>query len=647
MGIPIRVATVGLVLVLLVLSAFSVTVSITNDRGTERAQSAAADSDLYERASEALRVQEEAAEEVVGDDTDETRAEYADADAAMHVALHELNTGTFSRARALEVAEMLESHEQYGAAVEKMFTAAAGDPDVAEVYEDAYVDQHFDPLAASLDSHVKSRYADAREALSSIARTQQLLRMATPALFGIGLALLAAFVTLLARSRREVGVQADRNRHQAMHDALTGLPNRVLLHRRGQLCLEESRSQGTAAALILLDLDRFKEINDTLGHHYGDLVLQAVAARLQQAVRGTDLVARLGGDEFAILLPHVKDAACALAVAANVQDALRTSVDAGGVLLDVEISMGIALSGVHGDDIASLLQHADIAMYRAKERDLGVCVYDDELNEHSREQLGLLGELRRAIDSDELVLHFQPKVALPSGDLYGAEALLRWEHPTRGLIPPGLFIPAAERTALIRPLTAWVLNAALAEIKRWQDDGRALKLAVNVSARNLLDASFGDDVTELLTRWELPPSCLLLEVTESAIMIDPGRAEALLRRFSGMGIELAIDDFGAGYTSLAHLRTLPVQELKIDQSLVRQMSISAADTLIVGAIIDLAHSLGLRTVAEGVEDEDTLQRLGVLGCDIAQGYHLARPMPANALSLWHNGDGAPRSALRA
>jgi diguanylate cyclase (GGDEF)-like protein len=489
-----RAATLGLVLVMSLLTLFSVAISVTNSRGTERAQVAAAESDLYEQASEALLAQEESAEEVVADDSAEAREEYAAAHELTRSALQALGEVPHDDHGPGEVAALLGTHQQYGAASERMFDAATDGPGAAELYEDTFVDQHFDPLATTLDSHLKERYVEARAALASIARAQERLQLATPALFSVGLVLLSAFIVMLARSRRLVVVQADENRHQSLHDALTGLPNRTVLHQRGTAYLQQSSITGIPVALMLLDLDRFKEINDTLGHHHGDLVLQAVTGRLRQAVRSSDIVVRLGGDEFAILLPEVSDTTTALAVAAKVQQSLRPSLDVGGILLDVDVSMGVALSGVHGNDVETLLQHADIAMYRAKENDLEVCVYDDELNEHSRDQLGLLGELRRAIDNDELVLHFQPKLTLRTQQFDGAEALLRWEHPTRGLVPPGLFIPAAERTALIRPLTAWVINAALAECKRWQDDGKHLKLAVNVSARNLLDGSFGDDV---------------------------------------------------------------------------------------------------------------------------------------------------------
>jgi diguanylate cyclase (GGDEF)-like protein len=391
---------------------------------------------------------------------------------------------------------------------------------------------------------------------------------------------------------------------------------------------------GTQMALMILDLDRFKEINDTLGHHAGDLVLEALAQRLQTAVRSSDTVARLGGDEFAILLPQVADETAAVEMAARVQASLVESIDAGGIALDVDASIGIAISGQNGDDVATLLQHADIAMYRAKALDLGVCVYREAQNDNSREHLELLGELRRALDNNELVLHFQPKLRLKDSTLRGAEALVRWEHPTRGLLGPALFLAAAERTAMIGPLTRYVINAALAECQRWSEAGKHLRLAVNVSARNLLDVRFVDDVTELFGEWGLPRSCLMFEVTESAIMVEPKQAKATLTRFADLGIDIAIDDFGAGYTSLAHLRTLPVRELKIDQSLVAQMRFSAKDALIVRAVIDLARNLGLRTVAEGVEDETTLASVTLMGCDIAQGFHIAPPMTGAELSEW-------------
>ncbi|MDP9430586.1 MAG: EAL domain-containing protein [Actinomycetota bacterium] len=282
-------------------------------------------------------------------------------------------------------------------------------------------------------------------------------------------------------------------------------------------------------------------------------------------------------------------------------------------------------------------------MYSAKDRGLGVCVYDVSLNEHSPERLGLLGQLRRAIDNRELVLHFQPKVALPGVGVCGVEALVRWQHPQRGLIPPGEFIPLGERTPLIRPLTRYVVDAALEQCARWHDAGRSLAVAVNVSARNLLDEHFVDEVQELLAHWRVPASCLELEVTESAIMADPDRARRILTRLAECGVTLSIDDFGAGYTSLAQLKDLPVHQLKIDRSFVAPMTEDPGNALIVRSVVELGHNLGLTTVAEGVEDEATYDSLSAMGCDVAQGYYVCRPMPAEQLEVWFDATVAVRA----
>jgi diguanylate cyclase (GGDEF)-like protein len=634
--LPIRSVTGGLVVVMLVLTVFSVTVAVTNARAAALAERSAVAADAFELTLESLLIQEKTAEEVVAQDDAVSRREYALAASETHSALEGLHQAV-SQDQLQTIEELLTLHARYGRAVERMFVAAARSPARAEsfdVFEDALVDPYFDPLSTALRVEGRERFQDAHDAVSTIGRDQRLLLVVTPVLFGIGVALVTVLVVVLGRSRREAIVQAADNRHQSLHDALTGLPNRVLVRQRCEEALAQACRTGTPMALLLIDLDRFKEINDTLGHHHGDLVLQKLAPILLQSVRGTDTVGRLGGDEFAIVLSQVTGVPAALEVARKLRTSLEHSIKVGGVSLDVDASVGVVLSGDHGSDVETLLQHADIAMYRAKDHDLGVCAYEAGLNEHSREQLGLLGELRRALDNDELALLFQPKVTLAGGDFWGAEALVRWNHPERGPLGAGSFVPAAEHTALIRPLTQWVLNAALAECRQWRDRGRDLRLAVNVSARNLLEADFADNVLALLADWQLPASCLLLEVTESAIMLEPDRAEAVLLRFADVGIELAIDDFGAGYTSLAQLRTLPVQEIKIDQGLVAHIAVSVNDALIVRAVIELAQGLGLRTVAEGVEDEATLQVLKVMGCDIAQGYHIARPMPAADLIRW-------------
>jgi len=644
----IHAAAVGLVLVLVALTVFSVTAAVANARAAERAQASAVVSSWSEEALEQLLAQENVADELKasGPDADgEASEQYAEALAGVRHALAELRAAVDPRRRPL-IDYWSGLHADYVRAVEVMLASGPTDPAVAEDYEESHVDPVFDPLQSALEGEVRRQFREANEALAAMGRSQQGLLVATPVVFGVGLALVAAFSVVLLRGRRLVIAQVEANRHQARHDALTGLPNRGLLHERLEAALVDSSATEGHVTLLLIDLDRFKEINDTLGHRYGDLVLQVLAERLRSSVHPPATVARLGGDEFAILLPDVTDVDSALRIAVRIQATMDASVEAHGVRLDVDASIGVVVSGEHGTDVETLLQHADIAMYRAKDRGLGVCVYHHDLNDHSREQLGLLGELRRAIDNGELVLQFQPKVTLSGEEFCGAEALVRWQHPQRGMLPPGLFVPVAERTALIHPLTRYVLDAALAECRRWQDEGRVLHVAVNVSVRNLLDDGFLCDVVQALARWEVPAACLELEVTESAIMADPDRAQTVLADFARLGVTLSIDDFGAGYTSLAHLSRLPVHTLKIDRSLVSRMTTQDTDSLIVGSVIELGHSLGLRTVAEGVEDAATGDLLAGMGCDVAQGYHFSRPIGPAELVAWHDAARA-RAAARA
>jgi diguanylate cyclase (GGDEF)-like protein len=523
-------------------------------------------------------------------------------------------------------------HDRYAAAVGVLVDMARRDPAAAARFEESRVDLYFDTLETMVTLEARDHWERADAALGDVDRTQRLLLVLTPVVFGIGLLVVGWLTVVLSRSRRETVAQAEANRRQALHDALTGLPNRTLLRQRAGAALEGAAPG--SVALMLIDLDRFKEVNDTLGHAYGDVVLQAVADRLSGAVRATDTVARLGGDEFAVLLPGVEGAAAAEDLATRALTALVGGIEADGVTLDVEASIGIAMAGEDGADVETLLRNADIAMYSAKDRSLGVCVYGSELDDHSPERLGLLGDLRRAMDAGELVLHWQPKVSLPGEEVRGVEALLRWHHPERGTIPPAVFIPAAERTPVIRPLTRYVLDAAVAQCARWRAEGRDLEVAVNVSARNLLDDRFVDDVLEVLARWDVPASSLELEVTESAIMADPARAQLILGRLAEVGVTLSIDDFGAGYTSLSHLKDLPVHRLKIDRSFVAQMTSDRSDALIVRSVVELGRNLGLTTIAEGVEDRETLERLGDLGCDVAQGYLVCRPLPADQLERW-------------
>ena len=440
----------------------------------------------------------------------------------------------------------------------------------------------------------------------------------------------AALVVCMARA----GLTFRENIAQSVTDTLTGLPNRRLFHDRVEQAINRARRQGERAAVMIIDLDRFKEVNDTLGHRCGDLLLEEIARRLRGALRESDTVARLGGDEFAVLLPSVPDVASAERVAIELGRVISESIVVEGVSLDTEASIGITLFPDHGTDVSELLQRADVAMYTAKSESLPLSVYGAAQDSYSPERLALVGELRRAIEQGELVLHYQPKVRLMSGELLGAEALVRWQHPERGLLPPSEFIPLAEHTTLIKPLTLYVLERALQECRRWEGDGHRLSVAVNISARNLLDAEFADAVAASLERWGLSPNRLELELTETALMGNPVRALGVLRHLGGIGVVLSIDDFGVGYTSLNQLKSLPISVLKIDRSFVLKMSTNAADAMIVRSTIDLGHNLGLQVVAEGVESQEVHDALRELGCDIGQGFHIGRPMARAEFERW-------------
>ncbi len=422
-------------------------------------------------------------------------------------------------------------------------------------------------------------------------------------------------------------------RHQAQHDALTGLPNRTLLHERMGAALGDAPAVSRPLALLLLDLDRFKEVNDTFGHERGDALLRQVAERLRGVVRAGDTVARLGGDEFAVLLPGA-DAAGAVRVAADIRAALDTPLHVEMQVLRVGASIGIALGPAHGADGTTLLRRADVAMYAAKRGRTGHALYDPAQDQHSAERLVLVDELRAAIEGNALALHYQPQVDVASGRVCGVEALVRWPHPQRGLIPPDAFIPLAEQTGLIAPLTDWVLAEAVRQGRAWQRAGLLLAVSVNLSMWNLHDPALPDRVAGLLQDHGLSPAWLRLELTESALMADTDRTMDVLARLSALGLRLAVDDFGSGYSSLAYLKTLPVDELKIDKGFVRALATDATDAAIVASTVALGHALGLRVVAEGIENQATWELLAGMGCDVAQGYHIARPLPPDALARW-------------
>ncbi len=429
---------------------------------------------------------------------------------------------------------------------------------------------------------------------------------------------------------------ADREKHilkLAYEDPLTDLANRsrfaallenaIGLAARGQVRL----------AILMMDLDRFKYVNDTLGHGVGDHVLREVSARLQRAVAGAECVARLGGDEFAILVKHDGDTDCAETARAII-NALEDPILFEGQPLDVGTSIGIAHYPEHGHDAQTLVRNADIAMYAAKRNRSGFATYVSHYDTHQQEHLSLLSELRRAVDRGELRLYYQPKISMHTANIHAVEALIRWEHPQRGLVPPAQFIPFAEHTGYIKLLTRWVLREAVRQAGEWQRSGLRLQVSVNISARDLMNRDLPDQVAELLAEHGVSPGLMCLEITESGFMDDPAHAQRVLDRLAELGVKLSIDDYGTGYSSLSYIMRLPVQELKIDRSFISRMTSDPEISTIVRSTIDLGHNLGLKVVAEGVEELAAWNMLRTLGCDDAQGFFMSHPLPPAALAEW-------------
>lgn len=421
----------------------------------------------------------------------------------------------------------------------------------------------------------------------------------------------------------------------AFTDPLTKLPNRTLFHERLEQAIEDAKRDYKPFALMLMDLDRFKDINDTLGHQIGDKLLQQVAARLRSKLRDIDTVARMGGDEFAILLPAVNDKHATMAARMLLQ-ALRAPFRIDEQSLDIGASIGVVLYPDHGVDANILIQRADVAMYAAKNSNSGHAFYDGKIDQHNPTRLTLLGELRHAVEQEQFVLYYQPKVDLKNLQVTGVEALVRWNHPREDLLMPDTFIPLLEQTGLIRSLTPWVLNESLRQGQQLQDQGLPITISMNLSVRDLQDPYLADAFAEQLAALQISPRWLELEITESAVMTEPERALEVLTRLSAMGLRIAIDDFGTGYSSLSYLKKLPVNTIKIDKSFVIGMGRDENDAAIVRTSVDLAHNLKLEVVAEGVENEETLKRLSEMGCDTAQGHYISRPLSAEELALWLN-----------
>jgi len=433
--------------------------------------------------------------------------------------------------------------------------------------------------------------------------------------------------------RSQVHLRQMELEHQASHDALTGLPNRMMLSTRLTSAIETARTAGQGLGLLMLDLDRFKEINDTLGHHMGDRVLREIGTRFRSVLDDQALLARLGGDEFAVMLESAS-VERVKTIAKDLSDALVSEIYIQGQRIRVGGSIGIALYPQHGQTRQLLLQRADIAMYLAKHKNLPYAVYDENQDVHSIWQLSFEGELYRAIEKNELQMYYQPKIDLGSHRLRGVEALLRWFHPRNGLVPADEVHLLAEKTGLIKPLTEWVLTNVVRQLAEWNALGVDFDVAANVSVWNIQDENFYDFVKQLLLRYNINANRLILEITESALMSDPNAALDTLNKLKRLGIKLSIDDFGVGFSSFHYLKQLPVHELKIDKSFVMDMLIDDNDAVIVRSIIDLSHNLGLSVIAEGVESQDIYDVLEVLGCDCAQGFYIEKAMQAKDILAW-------------
>ncbi|MEU7908753.1 bifunctional diguanylate cyclase/phosphodiesterase [Actinoplanes sp. NPDC049118] len=462
---------------------------------------------------------------------------------------------------------------------------------------------------------------------------------------GITLAALYLMLALIAWSTtRSLRRHAARQEHEALHDGLTGLPNRAAFRARAKSTIDAAADAGLEGAIVLVDLNRFKEVNDTLGHHAGDELLKLVGSRLTQAMRPGDTVARLGGDEFGLVIPELSEPAVLDLIEAARRELVRETV-LDGVPLSIEASFGVALYPRHGAEIEELLQRADAAMYQGKRGAADIVLYAGDSVAGPTHWLTVQAELRHAIERDELVLHYQPKVRLSDDEIDGLEALVRWQHPQRGLLPPSEFLPAAEQSGVIELLTGWVLRRALADQAGWTALGQPWPVAVNVSARNLETPGFAKVVAELLAEHGTPPGRLLLEVTETALAGDAGTVERAVVELAGLGVGVAVDDFGIGYTSMSQLRSVPVSEIKIDRLFVTDLDRDPQNQAIVRSVIELAHGLGCRVTAEGVETAQVSDWLARTGCDAAQGYLYSRPVVwPHLLDLFLNPRGTGRHA---
>jgi diguanylate cyclase (GGDEF)-like protein len=626
--------TTALAAVLLALAGYVIQGTVHTTRATEQQSHALVVDSLFSEARIAIAMQEVNLRHYQVEPSVAVQRRFTQVARTAADTLTQIADGDTGQARA-DALRLRGEQLAYQELAERLLAMIA-DSDPAHIRLDRLeVTPAFYTLQDDIDQVARSYHDDAQLQVAALRRTQVRLLIGTSVGFGVGLALVGMILQLVLSHQRRLVEQAAASRHLALHDPLTGLPNRTLFGQRLQSAITGlDATGGHQVALMVIDLNGFKAVNDTLGHHAGDLVLHESGRRLAASVGADGVVARLGGDEFAVLLPRVPSVPAAVELAERLVAELRRDflLDEGPAAISG--SLGIALGPLHGAG-DELFRHADAAMYRAKGNGGGVAVYDAAADAETPDRMQLFADLRALLDSGDpggqLRLYYQPQVRLSDAVVTAAEALVRWEHPARGLLPPATFLPVAESRGLEIRLTDHLLGLAVRQAAGWWRSGRPLRVAVNVSPGCLVDAGFVGRVLSAVTDAGLPPSLLCLELTETSIMADPERAVRALHEIREHGITVSVDDFGTGFSSLAQLRRVPADELKIDRTFVRDLTPGTPDAVMVRSAIDLGHNLGLSVVAEGVEDLAALLRLREMACEYAQGYALSLPVPAAEL----------------
>jgi diguanylate cyclase (GGDEF)-like protein len=627
--------TASLAGVLLALAVSVILGTVHTTRATEQQSRALAVDLLFVEARIAIAMQEVNLRHYQVEPSVAVKQRFEQVARTAHQTLTEIAVGDDPQARR-DALRLREQQIAYRALAERLITMVA-DSDPAHIQLDRLeVTPAFYALQNDVNEVSRASHDNAQRQVAALRRTQVQLLAGTSAGFGAGLVLVGMILRMVLGYQRRLVDQATESRHLALHDPLTGLPNRALFTDRLDSALTTATAGDHQVAVMVIDLDGFKAVNDTMGHHAGDQVLLEAGRRLAGEVAGAGLVARLGGDEFAVLLPRVTSLAAAGDLAERLVAELRRDFPLDERPAAISGSLGIAFGPRHGVG-DELFRHADAAMYRAKGNGGGVAVYDTGLDDELHgDRMQLFADLRALLDTGdpagELRLHYQPQVRLSDGLVTSVEALARWQHPARGPLPPAAFLPIAERSGLEAPLTYHLLTLAVRQAAAWLHDGWPCQVAVNVSPGGLTDADFAPRVRAVLAEAGLPAELLRLELTETSILADPERAVRALHQVHEMGVSVSIDDFGVGFSSLSQLRRVPADELKIDRTFVRDLTEETPDAVMVRSAVDLGHNLGLRVVAEGVEDAGTLRRLHEMDCDYAQGYALSRPVPADRVA---------------